>query len=185
MQSAPLNHRSFAHRFTLRLEGCSQGYAPHHRGIPWPPWPARRGGPQINGAAIRIQIKHLKTNDVRISNLRYCPVFESSAGAAKDLSPVLVLIYGDAIRIEIKHLKTNDVKISNLRYSPVFESENGSSQSESRVPRPARRGGRLIYGAAIRIEIKPLKTKDVKISNLRYSPYFGLLTTTFAPLSRP
>jgi hypothetical protein len=114
--------------------------------------------------------------------------------AAKGLSPVLVLINGAAIRIEIKHLKTNDVRISNLRYSPVLESENGRTPPESRSPLPPRRDlsavadgrpwtpGRLIYGAAIRIEIKHLKTNDVRISNLRYSPIFELRTRIHASL---
>ena len=135
MQHGTLSQRSFVHR------GAGQ---------PWAPWPARHG---LSAVA-----------DGR-------------------------LIYGAAIRIEIKHLKTNDVRISNLRYSPVLESENAWSQSDSQSLRLARLGlsaaadgrprtpGRLIYGAAIRIEIKHLKTNDVKISNLRYSPVFGLRNT--------
>ena len=134
MQHGTLSQRGFAHRTSRR---------------PWTPWPARRGGR---------------------------------------------LIYGSAIRNEIKHLKTNDLTISNLRYSPVRESENGWSQSDSQSPLPPCRSlsavaggrpwtpGRLIYGAAIRIEIKHLKTNDVRISNLLYSPVLERRNKSHTPL---
>jgi hypothetical protein len=161
MQHGTLSQRSFVHRGT---------------GQPWAPWPARHGLSAVADGRL-------------IDNPTRIVVLSPRTDAAKELSPALLLIYGAAIRIEIKHLKTNDVRISNLRYSPVLESENAWSQSDSQSLRLARLGlsaaadgrprtpGRLIYGAAIRIEIKHLKTNHVKISNLRYSPVFGLRNT--------
>lgn len=155
MQHGTLSQRSFVRRFTLSFEGRSRDAHPH-RWIPWPPWR------QINGAAIRIEIKPLKIKNVRISNQRYSPVFESRTDAAKDVSPVLVLIYGAAIRIEIKHLKTNDLRISNHRYSRGFESKNAVARSHpplSCAPGlPARPASNR--KSAIRIHSKHLKTKD-------------------------
>jgi hypothetical protein len=161
MQHGTLSQRSFVHR------GAGQ---------PWAPWPARHGLSAVADGRL-------------IDNPTRIVVLSPRTDAAKDLSPALVLIYGAAIRIEVKHLKTNHVRISNRRYSPVFESESGRSQSESRSPWSASRGlsavadgrpwtpERLIYGAAIRIEIKHLITNDVKSSNLRHSPVFGMRNT--------
>jgi len=149
MQHGTLSQQSFVRRGT---------------GWPWTPWPARRGlSPVADGRLI--------DNPTRIV------VLSPRTDAAKELSPALVLIYGAAIRIEIKHLKTKNLKISNQRYRPVFESENGRSGSESRSPWSARRRGLLIDRAAIRIEIKHLITNELKISNLRHSPVFGLRNT--------
>jgi hypothetical protein len=131
---------------------------------PWTPWPARHGLSAVADGRL-------------IDNPTRIVVLSPRTDAAKELSPALVLIYGAAIRIEIKHLKTNHVRISNQRYSPVFESKNGRRGSESRSPWSASRGGILIYGAAIRSDIKHLKTNHVKISNQRYSPVFGLRNT--------
>jgi hypothetical protein len=149
MQHGTLSQRSFVHRGT---------------GQPWAPWPARHGLSAVADGRL-------------IDNPTRIVVLSPRTDAAKELSPALVLIYGAAIRIEIKPLKANDVRISNQRYRPVFESENGRSQSESRSSWPARSSRRLIYGGAIRIEIKHLIINDVKISNLRYSPVFGLRNT--------